>query len=124
MQTPGEQRDRMSEGIYIPESRQEALGRYDYGLKMVTETAPVYQKIYQATKAKELVKGPVLEVLDEAVSKSIITEEEAGRVRKTEEARLDVVLVDEFDLDEYKSKLPRPPSGFGLSLEEAKSQSI
>ncbi|MEX2367975.1 MAG: acyl-CoA dehydrogenase domain-containing protein, partial [Balneolaceae bacterium] len=106
MQTTGSQRDRMSEGIYLPDSRDEALGRYEYGLKRVTETEPIYKKLYKATKAGDLEKGPVLEKLDEAVSKSIITKEEAEQVRQTEEARLDVVLVDEYDLEEYKQDLP------------------
>lgn len=124
MQTPGGQRDRMSDGIYIPESRREALGKYEHGLKMVTESADIYKKLYKATKAGELPKGPVLDKIDRAISKSIITEEEAEMVRKTEEARLDVVLVDEFDLDEYKDELPAPPEGSGLSFDEAKSRSL
>ncbi|MEX0995401.1 MAG: acyl-CoA dehydrogenase, partial [Balneolaceae bacterium] len=124
MQTIGGQRDRMSEGIYLPESREEALGRYEYGLKRVTESAQIYKKLYKATKAKELTKGPVLEKLDEAISKSIITKVEAEQVRQTEEARLDVVLVDEFELEEYKNELPAPPDGSGLSLDEAKSRTL
>jgi acyl-CoA dehydrogenase len=106
----------MSEGIYLPKSREEALGRYEYGLKRVSESAPIYKKLYKATKAKELTKGPVLEKLDEAISKSIITKAEAEQVRQTEEARLDVVLVDEFELEEYKNELPAPPDGWYLPI--------
>jgi acyl-CoA dehydrogenase len=51
MQTIGEQRDRITDGIYIPDSRKEAVGRYEYGLKMVTESAEIYKKLYKATKS-------------------------------------------------------------------------
>ncbi len=124
MQTIGEQRDRMSDGIYIPFSREEAVGKHEYGLKMVTESAEIYKKLYKATKEGELRKGPAFKQLDDAVQKGVITKDEAARVRQTEEARMDVVLVDEFTLDEYDQELPTTPDGDGLSLDNAKAHTI
>ncbi len=124
MQKNGEQRDRMSEGIYIPVTRDETLGKYDYGLKMVTESADVYKKLYKATKSGELKKGTALDKLDDAIKNGIITEEEAELVHQTEEARLDAILVDEFTLEEYDNALPATPRGDGLKLEKAKSYSV
>lgn len=124
MQTIGAQRDRMSDGIYIPAARDEALGKYEYGLKLVTESADIYKKLYKATKSGELKKGLSINKLDEAVRKGIITEKEAEMVRNTEEARLDAILVDEFTLEEYDRDLPSTPDGDGLSLEKAKAHSV
>ncbi|TVQ67491.1 MAG: acyl-CoA dehydrogenase [Balneolaceae bacterium] len=101
MQQAGEQRDRLTHGIYMPESRTEALAKYEYALNMTQESFPIYKKLYKAVKSGELKKGNPLKQLQEALSKSIITSEEAEKVRQTEKARFDAILVDEFTLDQY-----------------------
>jgi len=124
MQTIGEQRDRMSDGIYIPYTRDDALGKYEYGLRMVTESLDIYKKLNLATKKGELKKGFSADKIDTAVSKGIITDEEAEMVRNTEDARLDAILVDEFTLEEYDRDLPVTPGGDGLSLDKAKTHTV
>lgn len=114
MQTRGEQRDRLTDDIYIPKSRDEAMGKYEHALKWVEKSYPVYKKLYKATKAKELTKTHVLKQLDSALEKDIITEEEAEMVRKTEEARYDTILVDEFTLEEYERSAVDPKKDAGL----------
>ncbi len=101
MQTRGDQRDRLTSGIYIPESTDEALGKYEYAMKVIEESFPIYKKLYKATKAGEIKKTHILKQLDPALEKGVITEEEAKIVRKTEEARFDAITVDEFTLEEY-----------------------
>jgi hypothetical protein len=71
-----------------------------------------------------LEKIPTLDKLDDAVKKEILSKEESEMVRETEEARLDVILVDEFTLEEYDTSLPSPPDGDGLQLEKAKMHSV
>lgn len=114
MQTRGEQRDRMTDDIYIPKSRDEAMGKYEHALKLVEESYPIYKKLYKATKAKKLEKAHVLKQLDSALEQNIITKEEAELVRKTEEARYDTILVDEFTLEEYKRSAVTPKKDAGL----------
>lgn len=109
MQRRGEQRDRLTDGIYIPDDKEEALGRYEHAMKLLEEAEPVYKKIRVATKKKELPKTQPRFVIDEALEKDIITEEEAERIRKAENARVDVVQVDEFTLDEYENLTPSSP---------------
>ncbi len=101
MQIQGEQRDRMTRDIYIPKSRDEAIGKYEYALECIEESTPVYKKLYKATKAKKLEKTHVLKQLESAIEQEIITKEEAELVEKTEKARYDAILVDEFTLDDY-----------------------
>jgi acyl-CoA dehydrogenase len=113
MQTRGEQRDRITKFMYLPEDKEEALGRYEHTMKLVEESFPVYKKLYKATKAREIKKNHVLEQLDEALQKNVITESEAKIVRETEKARFDTILVDEFTLEEYdKSALTSASSGY------------
>jgi len=109
MQQRGQQRDRITNGIYLPKDKNEALGRYDYAMELMEKAQPVYKKIHVATKKKELPKTQPRFVIDEALEKGIINQDEAELIRKAEDARVDVVQVDEFTLEEYKNKTPSHP---------------
>lgn len=109
MQQRGEQRDRITDGIYIPEETDQALGRYENAMRLLEEAEPVYRKIRAATKKKELPKTQPRFVIDQAREKGIISDEEAELIRKAEEARVDVVQVDEFTLEEYENLTPSTP---------------
>ena len=113
MQMRGEQRDRLTSDIYLPLSRDEALGKYEYAMKQIESSYPIYKKLYKATKAKEISKGHVLEQIELAVEKGIITKGEAEQVQKTEEARFDAILVDEFTLEEYNKGIAEAPKSDG-----------
>lgn len=114
MQSRSEQRDRITKDIYIPTSRDQAIGKYEYALEMVEKSYPIYKKLYKATKAGKLEKKHVLKQLDTALEKNIIYREEAAMVRKTEEARYDAILVDEFTLEEYDRSAVEPKKDAGL----------
>ncbi|MFU8812572.1 MAG: acyl-CoA dehydrogenase [Balneolaceae bacterium] len=109
MQTRGEQRDRLTADIFIPKSRDEALGKYEYALDMITESYPLYKKLYKATKAGTLRKGPVLKQLDAALAEGVLTPSEVETVRETEAARFDAITVDEFTLEEYDRGIAAAP---------------
>lgn len=121
MQQRGDQRDRITRGIYIPASRDEALGKFEYALELIEQSFPVYKKLYKATKSREIPKDHVLKQLEPALVKGIITEEEAGMVKKTEDARFDAILVDEFTLIEYNSGIASTPHSEGLKNPEMDS---
>lgn len=124
MQVPGEQRDRLTEGIFVTNSTDEAIGKYEHALQLIVRTWPIYKKLYKATKARKIPKTHVLDQIEPALSKGIISQDEADLVRKTEEARNDAIQVDEFTLEEYDSGLASPPAGDGLTKEEAKSYAV
>lgn len=109
MQQLGDVRDRLTNGIFIPDEKDEALGRYEYAMHALKDAESVYKKLHVATKKKELPKTQPRFVIDEAVEKGIISSEEAEVVRKAEDARVDVVQVDEFTLDEYLHETPKSP---------------
>lgn len=111
IQQPGEQRDRFTDGIYLTEDTDEALGKYEYALKLKVETEPLYRKLKIAEKKGELPDLQPRFVIDEAIEKEILTKQEGEMVRKAELARVDAVQVDEFTLEEYQSRTPAPPAG-------------
>jgi acyl-CoA dehydrogenase len=114
MQTRGEQRDRITRDIYLPDDKSEALGRYENAMKLIEESFPVYKKLYKATKAREIQKDHVLKQVEPALEKGIITKEEAEIVKRTEEARFDAITVDEFTLEEYNEGRASAPVADGL----------
>ncbi len=118
MQQPGELRDRITDGIYIPSDPAQAVGRYENALNLITLAGPVYRKLYIAMKKKELPKDSFLNLLVPAVEKSIITKEEADAVQNAEAVRNDAIQVDEFTLEEYISETPIFPAGKDLKDRE------
>lgn len=118
MQQRGDQRDRMTEGIYMSKSTDEAIGKYEHAMMLIEESFPVYKKLYKATKAGELKKDTVLNQIEPALEKEIITNSEAEKVKAAEEARYDAILVDEFTLEEYNKNAIDPTEGMGMEKEK------
>ncbi|MFQ5570414.1 MAG: acyl-CoA dehydrogenase [Rhodothermales bacterium] len=102
MQTPGEQRRRLTEGIYAPEVTTEAFGRLENAFRLSVQGDAVARKIYKAVKAGRLPKDRPPKLVPQAVEAGIITAEEAKVVQEAEAARWDAIQVDDFTLDEYK----------------------
>ena len=113
MQTFGEHRNHLTDGVYVPDDPEEALGRYEHTFELVSRAWPAARKIRKAIKRKELPKGPVVDLLEQATDKEIIDRQEAEDIRKAEAARHDAIQVDDFKLDEYKSHTPSAPAGKG-----------
>ncbi|MDZ7690640.1 MAG: acyl-CoA dehydrogenase [Balneolaceae bacterium] len=109
MQEPGAVRDRLTEGMYLPKDENEALGRYEKAFRLVKQAEPIYRKLHTAAKKKQIPKTQPRFVIDEALEKGIITKDEADVARRAEEARVDVVQVDEFTLEEYQNQTPAQP---------------
>lgn len=118
MQVRSDQRDRLTDGIYIPGNVDDTIGRYEQALQLLEEAEPVYKKIYTATKKKELPKTQPRFVIDQAREKGIINDEEAELIRKAEDARVDAVQVDEFTLEEYQKETPSTPHKIETSSDE------
>ncbi|MEO1023006.1 MAG: acyl-CoA dehydrogenase [Bacteroidota bacterium] len=115
MQTPGELRNRMTHGIFIPEDKEEAVGRYEHTLELITKAGPLYKKLYRAMKARELPKMDYLHLVEPAIEKGVLTTEEGLLVRTAERSRDDAIQVDDFTLEEYQNQLPNVPEGEGLT---------
>jgi len=118
MQEPGETRDHITSGIFIPDDPKEAVGRYEHTMKLVAEAAPVYKKLYKAVKARELPKLTPDLLYEPALEAGVINQEEAKLLKRAEDARLDSIQVDDFTLDEYDRNVSAPE---GEGLEERKT---
>lgn len=97
---PSTARDRLTEGIYQPDSVLEPLGRVEDALLKVIAAEPVRKRIHRAIKTKQLPADKSEEdVIEQAVRENIINDEEAECFRQALAAREDVIQVDDFPPD-------------------------
>jgi acyl-CoA dehydrogenase len=101
LQVPGEQRDRITSGLYIPEDPTEAAGRMERTLDLITRADEVADKIKQAIKDRRLPRQKPITLLTEAEGAGVISPEEVKLVLEAEAARDDTIEVDSFTLDDY-----------------------
>jgi acyl-CoA dehydrogenase len=113
IQQPGEQRDRMTAGIFLPKEEHEQLARLEVALKLSVESDAINRKVRSAVKKKQLPKQPPQELFKSALEKKIITQQEYDVLARAETQRNQVIQVDDFDLKEYKEGLHSSPTSSG-----------
>ena len=112
IEKPGELRDAMTTDLHIPESPELALGRLEEAFALDVAADAAVRKLKKAMRKKELTKGAPPAILDEALEKKIITQEEADKVRLAFEKCIAAIQVDEFELEDYVST--RHPTAVNL----------
>ncbi len=104
IQQDTEQRDRLTQGIFISKDPKDALTRIDNTFKMVKQAESIEKKIRNAVKAKTLPKKRVAQLIDLALEKSVITKEEFETLKKAQEMRDDSIQVDSFTQEQYLAR--------------------
>ncbi|MBX3040855.1 MAG: acyl-CoA dehydrogenase [Bdellovibrionaceae bacterium] len=111
MLVDGPQRDRMTEGLYLPPEsswQTEQTARLDRAFRMVAQADAAEAKIRKAVKEKILPKKKASMLIDEARAKNVITEDEQRLLREADQVRFDAILVDDFSEDQYHGRAPYP----------------
>jgi len=93
---PSRLRDRLSDGAFIPSDPSDPLGRLEDALKKAAAAEPVEQKLRDAARKGLLTKEVSGSYAEEGVLEGIISREEADILRSADEARMDVIQVDDF----------------------------
>jgi acyl-CoA dehydrogenase len=104
LQRPGEQRNRLIDGIFIPSSPTEHLNKLEAALVTVKAAEETDRKVKRAVRAKQLPKIKGAALYEEALKKSVISREEFDTLDRAEKARWEMIQVDEFTLDQYKNR--------------------
>lgn len=96
-----DQRQRHTEGIYVPKNTTEQLGLLEETFKLVKRAEASERKIRSAIRKKQMpkIKGP--SAAKTALEKNIITKDEFSDIVRAEEMRTAVIQVDDFSQDEY-----------------------
>lgn len=101
MQTPGEQRRRLSRGIYTPDSMDEAIGRLEHAFRLAYDGDKVASKISKAVRAGKVEKSSPLKMAEQAREREVITQDELQMLIQAETARNEAIQVDDFTQEEY-----------------------
>jgi acyl-CoA dehydrogenase len=89
-------RDRLTQGIYINDNPADATGRIETAFKAVLAAIPVEAKLKSAQKEKILAKGETSGLIEDALTKKIISEQEVQVLKIAEELRFKAISVDDF----------------------------
>jgi acyl-CoA dehydrogenase len=96
---PSAVRERLTAGIYTPTGLDEPLGRLDDALAKVIAAEPVERKVREALKAHLIPSGSDEQTLRAALQAGVITAAEAAIVAASQDARQEVIRVDDFPAD-------------------------
>ena len=92
---PGEARDRLTAGIYVPTADSEPLAQLEQALECAIACEVIENKLRDAVKAGHLT-GQNDAKATEALAHGIITSEEAALLEKMNVLRRRVIMVDDF----------------------------
>ena len=96
-------RDRLTEGMYIPEDTAEPVAQLEDALEKTEAAAPALRKLRTAIKTGSLPAGDPETHVDAGAKAGIITDQEAAGIHAAIAARKLVIQVDEF-LPEYLTR--------------------
>ena len=95
--SPNISRDRLTRWIFKEPVATCPLGRLEVAFNRICSAELIEKKLHLAMKSGTLVSIAILDRIDEAATKGVLTEEEAETLREVEALRLQVIMVDDFD---------------------------
>ncbi|MFZ5874766.1 MAG: acyl-CoA dehydrogenase [Nitrospirota bacterium] len=96
---PSAARDRLTEGVYAPQSPSEAVRRLDLALEKVVAADAVEKTLRAATQAGTLRSADETTLARDAVARGVITQQEADTLSEASALRREVIQVDDFASD-------------------------
>lgn len=99
----GKFRSSLTEGIFVPKDKTDALGRLENAMNLFEQSQEPIKKIKNAIRNSDLPKKRVEDLIEEAKKKNIVTLGESLLLHEAFAAVLDAVQVDEYSLEEYKN---------------------
>ena len=99
---PSTTRDRLTQGIYLTEDPDDAMGRLEYALKMGIEAEGAERKLRDAIRIGLVTAQDYNSAVASAVSQNLINQAEADKILASHEATLNAISVDEFSPKGWK----------------------
>src|SRR3954449_2180952 len=100
LQTPGEQRDRLTAGLFLPGAER---------LERAFLLAELLERVRAASRAGTIPAGASESLLDAAVAAGVLDPAQAELAREAAAARRDAIEVDSFTLEDYLGLADSPP---------------
>ena len=102
MQVPGDQRDRLLFGSFVPTDRDKPLAFLEHAMKLNVSAYAVESRIKDAVRSGDLSKAPLPKLAAAALERNVISAEEADLLVEAGAAAREAIQVDDFSLEEYK----------------------
>jgi acyl-CoA dehydrogenase len=105
IQTPGEQRNRILEGSFLPvDSEKNHLTLLEEAFVLVHASESIEKKMKKAVRKKQIKKAKGPELVKLALDAKVITSEEAETLSKAYKLATEAVEVDDFSQEDYISR--------------------
>jgi len=98
MMEPGGMRDRLTRGMYVSPSEEDAVGVLRHALDAILATEPVEQKLRKLARDGKFSRITARERLEEALQSGLITQADFDAVSRARKLKRDVIMVDDFDM--------------------------
>lgn len=99
----GEQRLHLTADIYVPPPGEPGLGRLEAALDKAMEALPIRDKLRRAVRDGTLAQAPEEALAEAAYAQGVIDEGERRVLKEWDEIRTDVIQVDVFEPETYRS---------------------
>jgi acyl-CoA dehydrogenase len=101
---PSETRDRLTEGIFIPQNSDQPVYQLERALISIIAAEPSIDNITTAMRKGILKSKTLMDAVDEAINSKQINENEAKIIRDAIQLRDEVIAVDDFSTHEISDK--------------------
>ncbi|MDH5600448.1 MAG: acyl-CoA dehydrogenase, partial [Gammaproteobacteria bacterium] len=96
---PSEMRNRLTEGVFIPEGTNEAISQLENAFRLVIDAEPFEKKIRAFQKSFKPEYAEYNDMLEAALKEGVIDKVEKSVLQQANEARTQVIGVDDFTFD-------------------------
>jgi acyl-CoA dehydrogenase len=103
---PGEARDRLTEGVYLPQDEGEQLRKIEEALSMLYALHEPKMKIKKALREGVLQKKEKSALYLAAMEKGVVNNKEYARLSEAEEFAEEVIQVDAYSISDYLERKP------------------
>jgi acyl-CoA dehydrogenase len=110
--TPSDTRDRLTHGVYASETSDHPICFMERALPQVIQAEPLERRLLKASKQGEISGITWEEQVSDAVSKAILTKDEAEILARVRKLVAEIIAVDDFDVEDLRlGRRPVPPVG-------------
>ena len=106
--SPGETRNRLTDGVFLPKGdlarRNEPLGRLEYALECITAAQDSEKALRSALRTEQVTAQTREKQIEQAVELKLITREQGDLLHKADSARRESTAVDDFPKDALGQK--------------------
>lgn len=95
--TPSQARDRLTDGVFLPDNENDTVARLEDALVKTIRAEHVERRLKKELKGYQPGYQLMDDMLNRALQKNIINADEARLVREAEQARWEVIQVDDFN---------------------------